>query len=254
MTEQSMFWTDGLGDGGAYSQDQLRLLGRVVAGTFGSDAGVVPGALNKLAVTSTGNNNITIATGAAIVDGVFYSNDGVRSITTPSPSVGTTGRRVVLQKSWSTRTIRIAITTSPDGTSAIPALVQADGSSWDVPLASFTITTGGVISGLTDQRVWCSSALPPGSIIMWSGTVASIPSGFLICDGTNGTPNLLGRFVKGVATAATNPGATGGSTSHTHGNTKQADDGQDSTLDAVDASSSANHEPPYYTVAFLMKT
>ena len=59
-------------------------------------------------------------------------------------------------------------------------------------------------------------AVPPGAIIMWHGTIANIPSGFVICDGNNGTPNLLARFVQGVATAATDPGATGGATSKSH--------------------------------------
>ncbi len=62
---------------------------------------------------------------------------------------------------------------------------------------------------------------PSGMIILWHGTIANIPSGWVLCDGGSGTPNLLTRFVEGVATAATNPGATGGATSkntsgHTH--------------------------------------
>jgi len=60
-----------------------------------------------------------------------------------------------------------------------------------------------------------SSAIPTGVICMWSGTLASIPSGWALCDGNNGTPNLLDRFVVGVPTNGTNPGATGGSTSKT---------------------------------------
>ena len=64
-------------------------------------------------------------------------------------------------------------------------------------------------------------SLASGMIVIWAGTIANIPSGFVICDGNNGTPNLLARFVQGVATAATNPGATGGATAktttgHTH--------------------------------------
>lgn len=64
--------------------------------------------------------------------------------------------------------------------------------------------------------------VPDGLIILWHGTIASIPSGWVICDGNNGTPNLLGKFVEGVATAATDPGSTGGTTSkttdsHNHG-------------------------------------
>lgn len=39
--------------------------------------------------------------------------------------------------------------------------------------------------------------LPVGVINMWSGAIANIPSGWVLCDGTNGTPNLKGRFIVG---------------------------------------------------------
>ncbi len=58
------------------------------------------------------------------------------------------------------------------------------------------------------------NVIPTGAIMMWSGTLATIPSGWALCDGTNGTPNLIDRFIKSVS-AAENPGATGGSTSYT---------------------------------------
>ncbi len=38
--------------------------------------------------------------------------------------------------------------------------------------------------------------VPIGGIIMWSGTTA--PDGWALCDGTNGTPNLKGRFIVGA--------------------------------------------------------
>jgi hypothetical protein len=73
--------------------------------------------------------------------------------------------------------------------------------------------------------------VPTGGIIMWSGTVASIPTGWLLCDGTNSTPDLRDRFIVGArqddaGTAKTNiTGAlttTGGSkdaiaVAHSHG-------------------------------------
>lgn len=52
--------------------------------------------------------------------------------------------------------------------------------------------------------------IPKGGIIMWSGKLIEIPTGWALCDGTNGTPNLLDKFVAGVATATANPGETGG--------------------------------------------
>lgn len=58
---------------------------------------------------------------------------------------------------------------------------------------------------------------PPGLILFWSGTLASIPSGWVLCDGNNGSPNLRSKFAKGAAVSA-NPGATGGSITHTHDN------------------------------------
>lgn len=82
-------------------------------------------------------------------------------------------------------------------------------------------------SGVTP--IW-GSGFPSGGIIMWSGTIATIPSGWYLCDGTNGTPNLTNKFVicanaddVGVAKTSITGSATqsGGSkdsivVSHTH--------------------------------------
>lgn len=35
-----------------------------------------------------------------------------------------------------------------------------------------------------------------GIIVIWSGTINDIPDGWVICDGTNGTPNLRDKFVR----------------------------------------------------------
>lgn len=66
-----------------------------------------------------------------------------------------------------------------------------------------------------------STALfPSGGIIMWSGSIATIPSGWVLCNGSNGTPDLRDRFVVGAGTTYS-PAATGGSkdavvVSHSH--------------------------------------
>ena len=60
--------------------------------------------------------------------------------------------------------------------------------------------------------------IPVGGIILWSGTIANIPEGWALCNGTNGTPNLTSRFVVGAvsdADATYAPGATGGAASVT---------------------------------------
>jgi len=56
-------------------------------------------------------------------------------------------------------------------------------------------------------------ALPFNTIQMWSGTLGQIPLGYQLCDGTNGTPNLVARFVIG-APPATEAGNTGGEDTH----------------------------------------
>lgn len=59
-----------------------------------------------------------------------------------------------------------------------------------------------------------AGVVPVGGIILWSGSIASIPSGWVLCNGSNGTPDLRDRFVLGAGTTAV--GATGGSSSHGH--------------------------------------
>jgi len=64
------------------------------------------------------------------------------------------------------------------------------------------------------------SAFVSGMIILWSGNTGNIPTGFVLCDGQNNTPDLRNRFVVGAGDVY-NPGNTGGSTdatlvSHSH--------------------------------------
>jgi microcystin-dependent protein len=56
------------------------------------------------------------------------------------------------------------------------------------------------------------AAVPTGFIGMWSGAVGAIPAGWLLCDGTNGTPDLRGRFVVGAGGPLA-VGTTGGQVS-----------------------------------------
>ena len=63
-------------------------------------------------------------------------------------------------------------------------------------------------------------AIPSGGIILWSGSTGSVPSGWYLCDGTNGTPDLRNSFIVGAGNTYA-VGATGGTAdaivvSHTH--------------------------------------
>lgn len=96
--------------------------------------------------------------------------------------------------------------------------------------------------------------IPTGVIAMWSGSVATIPSGWAICDGNNGTPNLTGRFVihADADTAGTyNVGGTGGAAtvalteaqlpSHTHGTGNYAADSGGAHTHTATSGNSGNH-------------
>jgi hypothetical protein len=102
--------------------------------------------------------------------------------------------------------------------------------------------------------VYSSNAFPPGGIILWHGSIASIPTGWYLCDGSNGTPDLRDRFIVGASsdqgsTATTT--ITGGHTitggsqdavvvSHTHGIT---DPGHHHSIQITDISDSGNGIP-----------
>jgi len=109
-----------------------------------------------------------------------------------------------------------------------------------------------------------------GMIILWSGSIVSIPAGYVLCDGNNGSPDLRNRFVMGAGDSYA-PDACGGSINHTHnfdaGNHTHAvqsgkgfgTTGEDynSNTSGTGVSGTTGNEsqpPPYYALAYIMKT
>lgn len=84
--------------------------------------------------------------------------------------------------------------------------------------ASETTGTGNGLPPWIKMRAVTKTTNPgivAGIIGMWLGTLASIPAGWRLCDGTSGTPNLSqARFTMSIGTGAV--GDTGGATTHTH--------------------------------------
>lgn len=60
------------------------------------------------------------------------------------------------------------------------------------------------------QLLW--KGIRKGTIVIYDGDISEIPSGWQLCDGTNGTPDLRGKFIMGSDEA----GVTGGSNEHNH--------------------------------------
>ena len=80
----------------------------------------------------------------------------------------------------------------------------------ELKLDSSSGTAGQVLvsQGLGATPIW-GNAFVTGMIMLWSGSTSSVPSGWRLCDGGGGTPNLRDRFVVGAGSAyAVN--ATGG--------------------------------------------
>jgi hypothetical protein len=155
-------------------------------------------------------------------------------------------------------------------------------------------TSGQVLlsAGSGNTPTWGTSFVS-GMIMLWSGSTATIPTGWVLCDGANSTPDLRNRFIVGAgSTYAVN--ATGGSADaitvshthtatvtdpgHTHGpvvasrfagpafggynvNLQISDTPIDSAVTGISVSNSTTGSsgtnanlPPYFALAYIMKT
>ena len=89
------------------------------------------------------------------------------------------------------------------------------------PVSTGNLTAGNTsITGTMSQDGVTGGIVPVGGIIMWSGSIVSIPARWALCDGTNSTPNLRDKFIVGAgstyAVAATGGSADAIAVSHTH--------------------------------------
>jgi hypothetical protein len=64
--------------------------------------------------------------------------------------------------------------------------------------ANVTVATYDNIYGILGTIPTTAPTLPSGVIILWSGAIGSIPAGYYLCNGSNGTPDLRDRFVIGA--------------------------------------------------------
>jgi len=176
MAEDSLLWTTtaGTGDGpiGGYTQQNWLDFHRYL---FNPDleatAGVLPRKGNTLACSGTASP-VAVNTGAAFVYGFFYKNTASLNLTVSTPTLGTTGFRVVLRASWAAQTVRAAIVSNSNGVAAIPAVTQSAGTTWEISLATGTITTGGVIA-LTDARVYLNIATNVSTAMLEDSSVTA---------------------------------------------------------------------------------
>jgi len=161
---------------------------------------------------------------------------------------------------------------------AITSSELADDAVDTAAIADNAVTAAKITSGLF--------LIPSGVIVMWSGAVSAIPTGWVICDGNNSTPNLTGKFVihadadsggtynKGANAALGNTGAhtlttaempahthtaliRGFTGSHSSGSQDYTDEGGSQATGSTGGGGSHTHTgslPPYFALAYIMKT
>jgi len=163
-----------------------------------------------------------------------------------------------------------------------------------------TLPNASLSAQIVNLEALITTGVPSGVIVMWSGTIANIPTGWALSNGSNGTPDLRNRFIVGAGSdtlsvwgfnkttgASTftggqsyvGVGSTGGNVgvaltigempAHTHSGgatypgsgTEQNQSGgpEDYTTFNVNTGSAGGNEyhenrPPYYALAFIMKT
>ena len=139
-----------------------------------------------------------------------------------------------------------------------------------------TITPGTNVTAVTVCGE-LTARLPSGLIAMWSGAADAIPDGWLLCNGSNGTPDLRDRFVVGAGSTYA-VGATGGEATHkltiqempihTHNIPARQDAAHSGAIswngattqtlkntltDATGGGQAHNNLPPYYALCYIMK-
>lgn len=152
--------------------------------------------------------------GGALGEGDIYWNTAAKLM------------RVYNGSEWKAATPGLSVSGLSDVSISNPAVgdfLQFDGSLWwNVQLETFKA----------------------GMIMMWSGSIASIPVGWALCDGASGRPDLRNRFLVGAGNSYA-VGATGGSNSHTHSLSGIGVTVNNHTLSAAEMPSH-DHAPEYH--------
>tara|TARA_B100000131_G_scaffold308791_1_gene338535 strand:- start:18 stop:1049 length:1032 start_codon:yes stop_codon:yes gene_type:complete len=176
-----------------------------VKGTILDSSGDAGVSGQLLSSTGTGTNwiaaNTTSVANAINVGVNEVSDNAEKFVSFFSGSTGNLPNQVDagLKYNPSTNLLTTTVTTAQvaqnlTGTPSIS--VNAITASGSVTANSF-IGDGSNLTNIQAGQVVGNSIFVQGMIIMWNSTVATIPTGFVLCDGSNGTPDLRGRFVVG---------------------------------------------------------
>jgi hypothetical protein len=166
----------------------------------------------SLGATTVGSNFFTLTNPSAITFPRMNADNTVSAL-----DAATFRTAIGAGTSSTTGTVTSVSATVPTGLSISGSPITGSGT------LAVTYTAGYAIPTTASQTNWDSAytyRVPSGGIIIWSGASTAIPSGWFLCNGLNGTPDLRDRFVVGAGSTYA-VGATGGSAnatlvSHTH--------------------------------------
>ena len=175
----------------------------------------------------TVNDSLTALLDTAVSGTTTLSSDADVTLSTTTLAANQARQAVILWTAGGTATRTI---TAP-AQSKTYVVINKTSSTQSIKLVGAGPTTGvTVVAGTAALVAWNGSdfevvptvvpTFPSGGIIMWSGSIASIPSGWYLCNGSNSTPDLRDRFVVGAgstyAVAAIGGSADAVVVTHTH--------------------------------------
>ena len=224
-TNQALTAGDGLSSSGTFNgsvartvavdSTVVRTTGNQTIGGTKTFSSTIVGSINGNAATVTNGvyTSRSVSTGNGLTGGGTLSIDRTLALTGQAlafHNLGTNG--LVARTGSGTVTTRTVTGTAPvtvtngDGVSGNPTVAVTAASQAEAQTGSNNVN---LMTPLRTREA-INAVLPLGVILLWSGSVASIPTGWALCNGSNGTPDLRNRFVVGAGNTYA-VGDTGGS-------------------------------------------
>jgi len=262
---------------------------QIVAGAVGTTE-LATNAVTTVKITDANITTAKIATNAVttakIVDNAITTAKIIANAVTTAKitDANITTAKIADANITTAKILNANVTEVKLATNAVTTAKIVDANVTDVKIAAMAASKlTGALPAIDGSNLTGLAGIPTGIIAIWSGATNAIPTGWLICDGTNSTPDLRDRFIIGAGSTHS-PGATGGSSTldshtltiaelaaHTHtytGHTGTKGTGDDngpaaqtgtttSTSSSTGSSSAHTHGgvlPPYYALAYIMKT
>jgi len=167
-----------------------KIIGDINANLNGNVSGAITGNINSSGISTFSNLKVSgqLYDGANVfgASGQILSSDGTKTawINASSANVGSaTSVGTNLDSTNASRFVTFVETSSGNN------VIRVDSDLTYNP-GTNVLTSGSFVGGGT---------IPVGGIIMWSGTIANIPTGWALCNGSNGTPDLRNRFIVGAS-------------------------------------------------------